>query len=214
MTTYITIKMDGDEALIRGRVANTFGAEHLLKSALDDIADEIEKQAKIFAPEDSGELKAHPVDREDTRIEHRPGFFSPGFGTRTNIAAFGGGTSVRGPGGRFIKQSEFREPLHVEGAIVGRSVLTVATEPFYAKFVHDGTGVYGPTKRPITPHTADFMVFPHSRFPTAVFVRKTYRFKSVLGQKAQPYLTEAYLLIDRTYAPARVSQLRAELAAL
>lgn len=50
----------------------------------------------------------------------------------------------------------------------------------YAKFVHNGTGIYGPEKRKITPKKARALKTP-------------YGFKkSIKGQKANPYLENAF----------------------
>ena len=204
--------MEGDDLLIEGKLAMA-RAKHLLRDAIDDIADAIEVEASRQAPRDTGELKAHPVDREDTRISITPSFYDSGFGARTNIPAFGGGTSVRGPKGRFVKPSLFREPFYLPGELIGRSVITIAEEPKYAIWVHDGTGIYRRGGTPIVPHTQDFMLFPASKFPTARFKRATYRFASVLGQRPQPYLVQAYLLVNGTYVPARITLLRAQMAA-
>jgi hypothetical protein len=206
--------MDGDKVLTEGRLFDMFQVKHLLRDAVDDIANKIEDAAKTFAPEDRGKLKLHPVDRDDTRILETPSFFSPGFGTQTNVPAFGGGFSVRGPKGRFIKPKFLSPSVFIPGELVARSTITVAEEPFYAKFVHDGTGIYGPKGTVITAHDPDgFMTFPASRFPTARFKRKEYRFKFVKGQEAQPYLNKAFLLINSTYVPIRIERLRAQIAA-
>lgn len=50
----------------------------------------------------------------------------------------------------------------------------------YAKFVHNGTGIYGPEKRKITPKKARALKTPYG-----------FR-KSIKGQKANPYLENAF----------------------
>lgn len=50
----------------------------------------------------------------------------------------------------------------------------------YAKFVHGGTGLYGPKKRKITPKKARALKTPYG-----------FR-KSIKGQKANPYLENAF----------------------
>ena len=55
----------------------------------------------------------------------------------------------------------------------------------YALFVMRGTGIYGPTGQPITPKTANYLVF-RGRDGATVYA------KSVRGQRAQPFLAEAF----------------------
>jgi hypothetical protein len=198
MAELLKITMTGDKALIEGRLFDMAKVKHLLKDAVDDIADAVEDSAKRFAPEDRGKLKLHPVDRDDTRIGVAEG----------RAPLFGGGFAIQGPTG-FIPGVGT-----AGGELVARSTITVAKEPKYAIWVHDGTGVHGPRGKAITAHDPEgFMKFPASRWPTARFKRATYRFKSVEGQKPQPYLTDAFLLVDRTYVPARIELLRAQIAA-
>lgn len=213
MGELLSIRMEGEKAIVQGRMFDLTRAKHLLAKAVEDIADEVEAAAKVKAPMGpTGELKIHPVDRADTVVTHIPDFFSPGVGTRTGIPLFGGGTAVRGPGGRFISPSEFQAPVFIQGELTARSVITVAREPKHAIWVHDGTGIYGPRRKMITAKKpGGFMTFPAARWPTAVFKRKNYRFRSVKGQPPNPYLTEAYLLIERTFMPVRIEQLRAEI---
>lgn len=54
----------------------------------------------------------------------------------------------------------------------------------YAHYVHEGTGIYGPKKRPITPRSASVLAF--SVGGQMVFA------KSVKGQKANPFMKRAY----------------------
>lgn len=60
----------------------------------------------------------------------------------------------------------------------------VAGSRLYPLYVHEGTGIYGPLKRAITPKRAKFMVF----------VGRTglVKTKSVRGQRPQPYMEHAY----------------------
>ena len=205
MADLVTIKMEGEEALLEGRVKNILGANRLLREAIDDIADAVEIEARRHAPEDTGALKAHPVDRGDTRLglaEPRIFLFAKGGGPGTPaVRGFGAGGQIIGAASSGAESGE----------IVALSSITVAKEPFYAKYVHDGTGIFGPKRKPYTAKTpGKYMVFYYHKGIT----RKNFRLLSVKGQRPQPYLIEAYLLIDRTYAPARVNLLRAELAAL
>ena len=67
------------------------------------------------------------------------------------------------------------------GARVGSNVK-------YARFVHDGTGIYGPRGTPIKPRTKKFLRFR----PKGVKGKKGYVFaKSVKGMRPNPYLKDA-----------------------
>ena len=55
----------------------------------------------------------------------------------------------------------------------------------YALFVMRGTGIFGPRGAPITPKTANYLVF-RGRDGAMVYA------KSVRGQRAQPFLAEAF----------------------
>lgn len=186
--------MEGDKALIEGRILDLAKAKHLLKDAVDDIGDAIEIEAKRQAPRgETGSLKLHPVDREDIT-----------FGAVTGIPSIGGGTSIRGAGGRFVGAAA-AEP----GNIIARTSITVAREPKHAIWVHDGTGIYGPRHRPIT-------TIPPGKYMTFYWfkgrVTKHFHLKLVKGQESNPYLTEAYLLIERTFMPVRIEHLREQIA--
>ena len=185
----ITAKIEGDDVLVKG-IFNSAKARHLLRDAVEDIADAIETEAKRQAPKgETGKLKLHPVDRDDTTI-----------GIITGIAAFGGGISIRGARGRFVGAVSRGSPF---GNVVARTSLTIADEPEYAKWVHTGTGIYGPYKTPIVPRTAPLLVFKYKG--------RSWGLKSVKGQKAQPFLREAYFIINRTFVPIRIEQLRTEI---
>lgn len=221
MAELLNVSFEDRKGIIEGRLDNLFDvfkAKQLLKEAVDDIADKIEDQAKIEAPQGpTGRLKAHPVDRSDTKVDITPERFDEGFGQLTGIPLFGGGFAVRGPGGRFVKPEAFRPSIFSPGEIIIQSILSIPKDPAHAIWVHDGTGVYEPggSGKMITAHDPEgFMTFPASRWPTANFKRKNYRFKSVLGQPANPYLDRAFFTINGSYVPARIEILRGEIAAL
>lgn len=67
------------------------------------------------------------------------------------------------------------------GSLVG----SLTYHAHYALFVMKGTGIYGPTGTPITPKRASFLVF-RGRDGGLVYAR------SVRGQRAQPFLAEAF----------------------
>jgi hypothetical protein len=62
----------------------------------------------------------------------------------------------------------------------------IGTNLGYARFVHDGTGIYGPSHRPIRPARAKVMAFAgQGAGGRTVYVRQT------SGQRANPFLREA-----------------------
>lgn len=69
--------------------------------------------------------------------------------------------------------------------IGGIPVGVVGTNVEYAKWVHNGTGIYGPGRRPITPTHARVLRFKPPGARDYVFVR------SVKGSKPRPFLTTA-----------------------
>lgn len=202
----ITAHMTGDGAgIIEGRFEDVYDhAEviRLIKDAIDDIGDALEVEVDRQLPEDvTGRLRAHPVDRDDSIV-----------GFSTAVSAFGGGRSVRGAGGRFVGAVPADTST---GSVFAKSVFTIPSKPDHAIWVHEGTGIYGPTGQMITAHNPDgFMTFPASRWPTAIFKRAHYRFKEVKGQPANPYLVRAFFKIDNTYVPVRLQLLEAEIAAI
>jgi hypothetical protein len=215
MAEFLDITFEGDKTVVRGEANNIVDMEkikHLLKKAVDDIADAVETESKRLAPVETGALKLHPVDRDDTSVGFTQGMFDVGFGQPTGIALFGGGFAVRGPGGRFISPQMYRSPIFVSDQLIAKSTITVAKEPKHAIWVHDGTGIYGPKHTIITAHTpGQRMKFP--RWSKAIDRRPQWRLESVKGQRPQPYLFDAFELIDKTYVPMRLEILRAEIAA-
>lgn len=162
---------------------------HELKATIRDIADKIEEAAIAFAPRGkTGELKLHPVDRNDAIGEVEGKAFS-----------IGGGVSARGAGGRFVSGGIPEEQAGNTVATVG---FTLPKIPRYAIFVHNGT------RTPITARKpGGHLVFRTNR-------GKLFVGKSVRGQAANPYLTKAYELVDRTWVQIEVEKLRAKIDAL
>lgn len=186
----LDLRIEGEEHAL-GASAPAI-ALHMLRDAIDDIADRIEEQAREEAPKGkTGALQAHPVDRSDTR-----------FGIATSNPLFGGGFAIRGPSGAFV-------PGRVLDVTPGRAVahveLSVPSEPKHAVWVHNGTGIFGEYKTPIVPVRKPYLVF---HIDSRKFVRK-----SVKGQEANPYLTRSYEIINRTYVPYRFERLMVELDA-
>lgn len=205
MAELVNVTFEDNRGTIKGNIDEFFDharARFLVKEAMEDIADAIEVQAKKEAPlGPTGRLQAHPVEREDARV-----------GIVTSVPAIGGGTSVRGAGGRFVAATK-DFPVGQEFVEIR---LGIPEEPKHAIWVHDGTGIYEPggSGKMITAHDPQgFMTFPASRWPTAKFKRKEYRFKEVKGQPANPYLDRAFFTINGTYVQARIQLLRAQIAA-
>jgi len=200
MTLLVNVRLEGSRGIIDGNFGDLFdeaNANRLLRDAVDDIADAVEQEAINRTPVESGRLKLHPVDREESR-----------FGVATDVSAFGGGVSIRGAGGRFVGAT----PQAGAGQIVFRVSMTIPEEPEYAKFVHEGTGIFGPNRKPYTAKTpGKYMVF--NRWSKARSSAKRFRFLSIKGQRAQPYLREAFLQIEGSYVPARIQLLREQIAA-
>lgn len=66
-----------------------------------------------------------------------------------------------------------------------RLACRVGTNVRYARLVHDGTGIYGPRSRPITPTHASVLAFTPRGGDTMVFA------SSVRGSPAVPFLQDA-----------------------
>lgn len=186
-------------------------AVHLVVEATQDIADKIEETAKAEAPMgETGQLKAHPVD---VNVSHGERIFGRGgeqlsFGEsiETRAPTFGGGFAVRGAGGRFVRSTPFTQAARPDRFTPERIEITVARVPEHAIWVHNGTGIYGPRHSPIKPVASKVMHWTED--DVNIFA------KSTKGQPANPYLQNAFVIINRTYIPARVERLRAEIRAL
>lgn len=63
-------------------------------------------------------------------------------------------------------------------------VMRVGTGVYYGRWVHDGTGIYGPKARPIRPKTAKYLRW-YNKQGNPVFARQ------VKGMKPNPYLKAA-----------------------
>jgi hypothetical protein len=188
----LTVEARGDTlTLLAGKVPVT--VLRLTQEAIEDIGDNIVLGARLFAPEgDTGRLQAHPVDRDKSKAGVVVG----------EAPLFGGGFAVRGPGGQFFFGGTDVSP----GDVFYREIITVAEIPVHAKWVHNGTGIYGPHRSPIVPRSKPYLVF-HGRLGKVVT-------KSVRGQPAQPFLLQAYRVANRSYVPFRLALLRGELAAV
>jgi len=199
MTDFLNIRIQGSKGIVEGVIEDAFDvakARRLLREAVKDIGDAIEHEVNKTVPEETGALKLHPFDRDDTRT----GIVSTG-------PAFGGQRSVQGAGGRFVGAVPVETPV---GSLVARTVFTLPKKPLHAKFVHEGTGRYGPTGEDYFVVPPKYMIFP--RWSKARDRRPVWKLSVIRGQRRQPYLENAYLLINSTYVPARIGLLRTQLA--
>jgi hypothetical protein len=105
-----------------------------------------------------------------------------------------------------VERRDLKRRVQGPGGLVVKSEISVPDKPKYAKWVHDGTGIYGPRGTPILPKRATFMRFQIDG--------KWFAKRSVLGQQPQPYLKEAVEEIERTYVPIKLAELRARLETL
>lgn len=92
-----------------------------------------------------------------------------------------------GPSGpKRIDTGRLRSSIHVN-LVTRNGELTslVGTGVKYAKLVHDGTGIYGPRRRPIRPKTKQFLRFRPRRGGKWVYA------KEVKGMKPNKFLKDA-----------------------
>jgi hypothetical protein len=212
--TYFDFKIDSEWHRVS---AHTYSAHvgRLLKDYVDDTAREVERVAKSMAPYGpTGQLKAEGVVRTEGREASIFGDGGRAGEIVTDFPAFGGGFTTRGGNlanrGQFSGVDKWNAPGHVFIGGITRSFYeaTVELNPMvpHSKWVHEGTGIYGPRATPIVPRSSPFLVF---NIGTDKFV-----LKSVMGQKANPFLTRAFEYVSNTYSPAKLSQLRLEIAAV
>src|SRR5690349_3582480 len=64
--------------------------------------------------------------------------------------------------------------------------MRVGTGVYYARWVHDGTGIYGPRQKKIVPRTKTHLVFRWKKMGNKLMV-----VKSVKGMKPNPFLKDA-----------------------
>lgn len=67
----------------------------------------------------------------------------------------------------------------------GELVIRVGTNVKYARFIHNGTGIYGPARKRITPKSGQVLVFTPRGATKPVFAR------SVRGVKRHEFLKDA-----------------------
>lgn len=100
------------------------------------------------------------------------------------------GAGLSGP--RRIRTGRLKSSVKKELVVRPEGLsMRIGTTLYYARYVHDGTGIYGPKRRVIKPKRAKALVF------RAAYGRKSGRYKgyvvvkSVKGMKPNPFLVEA-----------------------
>jgi hypothetical protein len=196
-------------------------AVHATVEAIEDVADAIEAEASAQAPlGKTGELKAHPVDRDVAAEEYL--WKARGISSiqekvlkqeRFHLLALDNllDLLLEEKAEDSLEQHHLNTPLweqdFLKKELLEKIVMTIPEEPEHARWVHDGTGIYGPNNHPIIPNSGKIMVWENED-------GNTIKAKSVKGQKANPYLERAFVIIERTFYPARVEALRAEIRAI
>jgi HK97 gp10 family phage protein len=76
----------------------------------------------------------------------------------------------------------------------------------YARWVEEGTGIFGPHGTPIVPKVGNFLIFKIGE--------KTIVTRSVKGQKGQHYMRRAFVQTRDVYTPLRLKVLEAKIGNL
>lgn len=96
-----------------------------------------------------------------------------------------GGSTGSGP--RRVDTGLLRATISTNLGLRGSElVMRVGSGLYYALWVHDGTGIYGPRGRRITPRTASHLVFHWKKMGNKLMI-----VKSVKGMKPNPFLKNA-----------------------
>lgn len=202
-------------------------AKFKIKDILDDIADNIEYQAGIFAPVsdeadksggstsniDSGTLSENPVYIEESGFGKVANIGREAEGYRSVQAPAGAVDPITGKkiGGKFVKGKATGI-----GHVFYTTTIKYPDDPFYAKYVAFGSGtraaegsfeygknkVYTPDHKPIVPLTDKPMEFR--------YLGKKWKLGYTLGQSPQPYLDEA---VNSSYIKTKLGELRIKLNA-
>lgn len=102
---------------------------------------------------------------------------------RARINLNGGGTRPRRVNTGILRSSIQVQLVQTPGPPRVR----IGTNRRYARWVHDGTGVYGPKKMPITPKTKKAL-----KFTTATYgIKRTIVVRQVKGMKKNEFLKDA-----------------------
>src|SRR4029078_498859 len=95
-----------------------------------------------------------------------------------------------------VDRKDFSRRVKGPGGLVVKTEIKVPNEIPH-KFVHDGTGIFGPLHRVIIPRTAPFMVFE--------WKGRIHKRHEVYGQRPQPYLREAMDDAEKVFIPRRLA---------
>lgn len=91
-----------------------------------------------------------------------------------------------------IDTGDLRSSIQVQlRALAGAPVVRIGSGKKHAAWVHDGTGIFGPRGRPITPKSAKVLVFPAAYGAKAGKNRGKVFTRSVKGMPGNPYLRDA-----------------------
>lgn len=92
-----------------------------------------------------------------------------------------------------VDTGDLRSSVQVQlRAIAGAPIVRIGSGKRYARWVHDGTGVYGPKKLPITPKTGKVLVFPSKKYGAKKGkFRGKVVVRSVKGIRRNQYLKDA-----------------------
>lgn len=88
-----------------------------------------------------------------------------------------------------VDHGVLRNSITTELIIRRGPVARIGTKVKYALYVHEGTGIHGPKKMPITPKRGKVLVFTVRKTNQLVFAR------SVKGMKGTPYLRNALIAV-------------------
>lgn len=100
-----------------------------------------------------------------------------------------GGTTGSGP--KRVNHGLLRASVATQLGTYGADLsMRVGTNVYYARWVHDGTGIYGPHGTPIVPRHAQALKFFWKKIGSTVYA------KSVKGMRPNPFLKEALPFAD------------------
>lgn len=209
MIEFTDINIDTERFRVSARDGSSF-VNFELRDLVNDLARQVQDTAQQLAPVYTGLLSAEGISINEADPFSLPGDEGRFGEVVTDLPAIGGGFTVRGGNPRNRGQfsaASFREPGFV---FEGRGITpTYQADVFlnpavaHARWVHDGTGIYGPFKSPIVPRTAPFMVF--------FYEGKKWIKREVKGQKPQPFLTDAFRIVNNSFTPLKLAELRAEI---
>lgn len=92
-----------------------------------------------------------------------------------------------------IDTGDLRSSVQVQlRALAGAPVVRIGSNRKTARWVHDGTGIYGPRGRPITPKSAKVLVFSSALYGSKTGKNRGKVFaRSVKGMRPNPFLKDA-----------------------